>query len=110
MYDKFRKYTNKWLKTNSVSNDCIDDWLLGENYSHVKTVRTKENYIKKTPYHVYYKYKVDSNVSAATGTTSTSKRTTQLKNADKSKNATDSSSETPELNGKKSAEVAEDKK
>jgi hypothetical protein len=71
MYDKFRKHTNKWLKENGLTVDCIDDWLLGENLTgstsaaaaaaaggsggQVKTVCVKENWPKRTPYHVYYR-------------------------------------------------------
>ena len=117
MYDKFRKYTNKWLKTNSIPNDCIDDWLLGENYTNVKTVRVKENYIKKSPYHVYYKYKVETNTSVATSSsasnTGSNKRNNQVKNSDKkntdSSNETASESSSSSSSNKKSTET-EDKK
>ena len=75
MYDKFRKYNNKWLKANAITSDCIDDWLLGENYSNVnKTVRVKENYPKKTPYHIYYKYKIDNSSSTGLNSNTTTKR------------------------------------
>lgn len=75
MYDKFRKYNNKWLKANAISADCIDDWLMGENYSNVnKTVRVKENYPKKPPYHIYYKYKIDNSSSTGSNSNTTTKR------------------------------------
>lgn len=64
MYDKFRKHTNKWLKENGLTADCIDDWLLGEssaaNLAGTKTVCVKESIPKRTPYHVYYRYFYDS--------------------------------------------------
>ncbi len=77
MYDKFRKFSNKWLKEHAISADCIDDWLLGDHIvPYVKTTCVKESFSKKPPYHVYYKYKVlqkQQNIgSAATGTPATS--------------------------------------
>jgi hypothetical protein len=58
MYTNFKKFSNKWLKDNSISNDCIDEWLLGEQFEpSIKTVCTKENSIKKPPYHIYFRYK-----------------------------------------------------
>lgn len=86
MYDKFRKYSNKWLKANATSSDCIDDWLTGEIYANaIKTSRVKENYLKKTPYHVYYKYKTDN--STATGL-----------NSNQTKRKTDPNKKNPPLN------------
>ena len=59
MYDKFRKNIKDWLKEHAIANDSIDDWFLGEHIQpHVKTQCVKESYLKKTPYHVYYRYKV----------------------------------------------------
>lgn len=64
MYDKFRKYTNKWLKENSVNPERVDEWLLGENFnSNCKTVCVKESLPRRPPYHVYYRYKVQVNVN-----------------------------------------------
>ena len=73
MYDKFRKFSNKWLKFNSTPTDGLESWLLGEIYPNCKTVRVKEYQPKKTPYHVYYKYKLPDqltslNTSALTNT------------------------------------------
>lgn len=60
MYDKFRKYVNKWLKEHSLTVDCIDDWLLGDtlgnNNNSTKTTCVKESLSKREPYHVYYRY------------------------------------------------------
>ena len=59
MYSNFKKYSNKWLKENSASHECIEEWFLGENIEpYVKTVCTKESSIKKPPYHVYFRYKI----------------------------------------------------
>lgn len=59
MYDKFRKFLKEWLKEHSVAHDSIDEWLLGEHLTpQVKTACIKESYLKKTPYHIYYRYKV----------------------------------------------------
>jgi hypothetical protein len=72
MYDKFKKFTNKWLKEHSLTQDCIDEWLLGENLEcyNIKTTCIKESMTKKTPYHAYYRYKsiVASNSSASNST------------------------------------------
>jgi len=58
LYTNFRKFSNKWLKDNSVSNECIDEWLLGGHIGNsIKTTCVKENSIKKPPYHVYFRYK-----------------------------------------------------
>ena len=58
MYSDFKKFSNKWLKDNSISNESIDGWLLGEhNENSIKTICIKENSIKKPPYHVYFRYK-----------------------------------------------------
>jgi hypothetical protein len=80
MFDKFRKWTNKWLKENSTQADCIDDWLLGEHLdTEIKTICIKESSLKKTPYHIFYRYKVlsaDSNQSKSnTNSTNTSLKT-----------------------------------
>jgi hypothetical protein len=64
MYNRFRQFNTRWLKENGTSHECIDEMLLGEHLEpHVKTICVKESYLKKTPYHVYYRYKVidDSN-------------------------------------------------
>jgi len=91
MFDRFRKCTNKWLKDNSISTDCIDDWLLGEHLDpEVKTICIKESSLKKTPYHIFYRYKVLSNESnqansslASTSTTSKTKNdNTNINNND----------------------------
>ena len=59
MYTNFKKYSNKWLKDNSISHECLDDWFLGEHLEpKVKTICTKESFIKKPPYHVYFRYKI----------------------------------------------------
>jgi hypothetical protein len=61
MYDKFRKYSKEWMKEHSVQPDSIENWLMGHNLplsQQVKTVCIKENYMKKAPYHIYYRYKV----------------------------------------------------
>jgi hypothetical protein len=77
MFDKFRKCTNKWLKENSISADCIDDWLLGEHLdAEVKTICIKESSLKKTPYHIFYRYKVLSNESNQSKTNLASASTT----------------------------------
>ncbi|RNA00678.1 paired amphipathic helix Sin3a isoform X2, partial [Brachionus plicatilis] len=60
MYDKFRKYLTKWLKEHMTPADCIDDWLMGEDLKDVRTTIQKEVSHKKPPYHVLYKYKVES--------------------------------------------------
>lgn len=60
MYDKFRKYLTKWLKENMTPADCIDDWFMGEDLKGVRTTIVKELTQKKPPYHVLYKYKVES--------------------------------------------------
>jgi hypothetical protein len=58
MYSSFRSYVNQWLKSNGTSQDCIDDMLMGEHLEpRVKTTCFKESFLKRTPYHVYYKYK-----------------------------------------------------
>jgi hypothetical protein len=84
MYDRFRKYTNKWLKESSVSADCIDDWLLGYHLtgSSSKTICVKESWPKKPPYHVYYKYKAqlpsEQPLQATTGKKSNSKSANKM--------------------------------
>lgn len=59
MFSRFRQFSNRWLKENGTSPDCIDDMLLGEHLEPtIKTICVKESYLKRTPYHVYYRYKV----------------------------------------------------
>lgn len=59
MYNRFRQFSNRWLKENGTSSDCIDEMFLGEHLEpSIKTICVKESYLKKTPYHVYYRYKV----------------------------------------------------
>ena len=59
MYTNFKKFSNKWLKDNSIPHECIDHLLLGEQIEpYIKTICTKESSIKKPPYHVYFRYKV----------------------------------------------------
>lgn len=59
MFSRFRQFSNRWLKENGTSPDCIDDMLLGEHLEpSIKTICVKESYLKRTPYHVYYRYKV----------------------------------------------------
>jgi hypothetical protein len=72
MYDRFKKYLNKWLKENGVSADTIDDWLIGDtlNNPNIKTTCNKDCSLKRTPYHVIYKYKTQKlNVNTTTTTT-----------------------------------------
>lgn len=79
MYDRFRKHMNRWLKEHSASQEATDDWLLGENLvPYVKTTCIKESSMKKTPYHVYYRYKVanKSDTSTASNTTNNKKNKT----------------------------------
>jgi hypothetical protein len=62
MFDSFKKYLNKWLKDNSVASDAVDDWLIDGNSQtneNLKTTCTKDNSLKRTPYHAYYKYKTE---------------------------------------------------
>jgi hypothetical protein len=59
MYEKCRKNIKDWLKEHGIANDSINDWFLGEHLQpQVKTTYVKESCLKKTPYHVYYRYKV----------------------------------------------------
>jgi hypothetical protein len=59
MYEKFRKNIKDWLKEHTIANDSINDWFLGEHLQpQVKTTYVKESCLKKTPYHIYYRYKV----------------------------------------------------
>jgi hypothetical protein len=109
MYDKFRKFSNKWLKFNSTSADGLDSLLMGEIYSNCKTVRVKEYQPKKTPYHAFYKYKLpdQSNTTAPTSSSSTTntKRNLLLK-SETTKTAASSDSEI----SKKSTEANIDEK
>jgi len=115
MFDKFRKLTNKWLKENSISADCIDDWLLGEHLDpEVKTICIKESSLKKTPYHIFYRYKVlsnDSNQSktnlASTSSTSKSKISTNMNITD---NDIESSHVKTQLSPKNEQQQAENEK
>lgn len=62
MYSSFRSFVNGWLKENHTNPDTIDDILLGVHIGpQIKTTCIKESHLKKTPYHVYYKYKTASN-------------------------------------------------
>lgn len=62
--------SNRWLKENSISPDAIDDILLSEHLEpHIKTTCIKESYLKKKPYHVYYRYKVTTSAIPSTSTT-----------------------------------------
>lgn len=59
MYERFRKYSNKWLKEQTFNPEAVEEWFLGENMApNIKTVCTKESCVKKPPYHFYYKYRV----------------------------------------------------
>jgi hypothetical protein len=114
MYDKFRKFSNKWLKFNSTSADGLDSLLMGEIYSNCKTVRVKEYQPKKTPYHAYYKYKLpdQSNTTATTSSSSSSSSSTTntkrnlLLKSETTKTTTSSDSEA----SKKSTEANIDEK
>lgn len=112
MYDKFRKFSNKWLKFNSTSADGLDSLLMGEIYSNCKTVRVKEYQLKKTPYHAYYKYKLpDQSNTIATASSSSSSSTTNTKRnlllkSETTKTTTSSDSEA----SKKSTEANIDEK
>lgn len=100
MYDRFRKYHNKWLKEHSIGQDSIDDWLLGENLGpSIKTTCVKENCVKKVPYHVYYKYKVAQTQppAAPSSSTSASTTTTNSKKSNKSETASKKSASSTEL-------------
>ena len=111
MYDKFRKFSNKWLKFNSTSADGLDSLLMGEIYSNCKTVRVKEYQPKKTPYHAYYKYKLpdQSNTTATTSSSASSTTNTKrnlLLKSETTKTTTSSDSEV----SKKSTEANIDEK
>ena len=114
MFDKFRKCTNKWLKENSISSDCIDDWLLGEHLDpEVKTVCIKESSLKKTPYHIFYRYKVLSNESSQfksnqqASTSTTSK--TSINNTNMNTNDIESTHEKAELSPKNEEQTQSEK-
>lgn len=115
MYDKFRKYNNKWLKSNGIATDCLDDILLGNSLS-IKSLRAKENYLKKTPYHVYYKYKSDcriiNNTTTATTTPGTSNNNKRNINSlvKKSSSSDTTSDETPTVLSIEKTEISNDKK
>ena len=69
MYDRFKKYLNKWLKEAGTPADSIDDWLIGEtlNNPNIKTTCNKDCSLKKPPFHVIYKYKTQkTNVNTST--------------------------------------------
>jgi hypothetical protein len=87
MYDRFKKYLNKWLKDNGTSSDSIYDWLTGEtiNNPYIKTTCIRDNSIKRPPFHAIFKYKTQklnqtSSTSIIQKTKSSSSKTSPLNN------------------------------
>jgi hypothetical protein len=86
MYDRFKKYLNKWLKDNATSSDSIYDWLTGEtiNNSNIKTTCIRDNSIKRPPFHAIFKYKTEklnpTSTSIISKTKSSSSKTSPLNN------------------------------
>ena len=101
MYDRFKKYLNKWLKDNTISSDYVDDWLIGEtiNNPNIKTTCIKDSSIKRPPFHAIFKYKTQKlNVNSTTTNSTTiqkstnkSTKTSPLNNINENNNNNDAS-------------------
>ena len=79
MYDRFKKYLNKWLKENgTTSSESVNEWFLGEsiNNPNVKTTCTKDCSLKRPPFHAIYKYKTQKIANVNTASNSSSSTTT----------------------------------
>ena len=109
MYANFKKFSNKWLKDNSISHDSIDGWLLGDMIEpHVKTICTKEISIKKPPYHNFFRYKIVNDQPNMNSEVS-NKRINNLKANDITKKKVNSSDQTGTIQGSKSSDIVEDR-
>jgi hypothetical protein len=99
MFDSFKKYLNKWLKENSVASDAVDDWFIDGNSQtneNLKTTCTKDNSLKRTPYHAFYKYKTErisnqAQSTASLGSSSISNSIIKIKDPKPSRNHSESS-------------------